>query len=166
MPIRVTNIEAGYYDKRGFHPLRRSLDYDPDRAGDDYSSQRDSMGLRYERKSKAKRAHRFVRGTAVNPQRRAAKLIPVRWSPAKVRRLKSGAVQVMIRNPGGGDYYHVHGHLYGDRYYNTLAQAKKAARRVSETAGEEIFLWDAAGHVIGKYMFGRLVSGSRARRKR
>lgn len=30
------NIAAGYYDQTGFHPIRSSKDYDPDRAGDDY----------------------------------------------------------------------------------------------------------------------------------
>ena len=67
MPVRITNVQAGYYDKHGFHPLRQSVDYDPERAGDDYSSRRDATGLAYDRSSKRKRAHRFVRGAAVNP---------------------------------------------------------------------------------------------------
>jgi hypothetical protein len=33
---RVKNVERGFYDKTGFHPLRSSKDYDPDRAGDEY----------------------------------------------------------------------------------------------------------------------------------
>jgi len=31
------NIAQGFYDATGFHPIRSSSDYDPDRAGDDYS---------------------------------------------------------------------------------------------------------------------------------
>jgi hypothetical protein len=33
---RVKNVERGFYDATGFHPLRSSRDYDPDRAGDEY----------------------------------------------------------------------------------------------------------------------------------
>lgn len=36
-PGRIQNISQGYYDGTGFHPIRASSDYDPDRAGDDYS---------------------------------------------------------------------------------------------------------------------------------
>ena len=34
-PGRIQNIAQGYYDGTGFHPIRASSDYDPDR--DDYS---------------------------------------------------------------------------------------------------------------------------------
>jgi len=37
MAMRVKNIAAGFYDSTGFHPVRSSADYDPDRAGDSYS---------------------------------------------------------------------------------------------------------------------------------
>lgn len=33
---RVKNVERGFYNATGFHPLRSSKDYDPDRAGDEY----------------------------------------------------------------------------------------------------------------------------------
>jgi hypothetical protein len=33
---RVKNVERGFYDATGFHPIRSSRDYDPDRAGDEY----------------------------------------------------------------------------------------------------------------------------------
>jgi hypothetical protein len=33
---RVKNVERGFYNSTGFHPLRSSKDYDPDRAGDEY----------------------------------------------------------------------------------------------------------------------------------
>jgi hypothetical protein len=32
---RRRNVAQGYYDQTGFHPIRSSPDYDPDRAGDD-----------------------------------------------------------------------------------------------------------------------------------
>ena len=35
--LRKRNVAMGFYDATGFHPLRSSPDYDPDRAGDDYS---------------------------------------------------------------------------------------------------------------------------------
>ena len=46
------NIEAGYYDQHGFHPIRWSKDYDPDRAGDDYSVGTDNRGLKKKPKKK------------------------------------------------------------------------------------------------------------------
>jgi len=33
---RRRNVQKGFYNQTGFHPLRSSRDYDPDRAGDDY----------------------------------------------------------------------------------------------------------------------------------
>ena len=30
------NVAQGFYDQTGFHPIRKSKDYDPDRAGDEY----------------------------------------------------------------------------------------------------------------------------------
>lgn len=47
-PGRVRNVE-GFYDATGFHPIRSASDYDPDRAGDDYSDVKP-------RKRKAKKA--------------------------------------------------------------------------------------------------------------
>ncbi len=51
MPLSVVrrNVQAGYTDAHGFHPLRGSADYDPDRAGDDYGARTDAGGLRYGR---------------------------------------------------------------------------------------------------------------------
>ena len=34
-PVR-RNVAEGFYDATGFHPIRKSRDYDPDRAGDEY----------------------------------------------------------------------------------------------------------------------------------
>lgn len=55
MATRRRNVQAGYYDKTGFHPLRRSKDYDADRAGDDYSSATDNAGLTKKRKNRTKK---------------------------------------------------------------------------------------------------------------
>jgi hypothetical protein len=32
---RRRNVAQGFFDQTGFHPIRSSADYDPDRAGDD-----------------------------------------------------------------------------------------------------------------------------------
>jgi hypothetical protein len=40
MAMRVKNVAAGFYNATGFHPIRSSSDYDPDRAGDDYSQRK------------------------------------------------------------------------------------------------------------------------------
>ena len=37
-PGRVKNIAAGFVDTTGFHPIRSSPDYDPDRLFDDTES--------------------------------------------------------------------------------------------------------------------------------
>ena len=34
-PLRG-NVAQGFYNETGFHPIRASKDYDPDRAGDEY----------------------------------------------------------------------------------------------------------------------------------
>lgn len=57
------NIAQGYYDGTGFHPIRASADYDPDRAGDSYS-QRAKPKRKPKAKAKAKRKA---------PKRKAAK---------------------------------------------------------------------------------------------
>jgi hypothetical protein len=49
------NIQAGYYDQHGFHPIRWSKDYDPDRAGDDYSVGTDNRGLKKRKKKNMRR---------------------------------------------------------------------------------------------------------------
>lgn len=49
------NIQAGYYDQHGFHPIRWSKDYDPDRAGDDYSVGTDNRGLKKRKKTRSKK---------------------------------------------------------------------------------------------------------------
>ncbi len=53
-PKRRRNIERGFYSATGFHPLRSSRDYDPDRAGDDYS-QRSAPRKRKAKKSRSRK---------------------------------------------------------------------------------------------------------------
>lgn len=53
-PVR-RNVAQGYYDATGFHPIRASKDYDPDRAGDEYSD----TGRK--RKAQAKKAKKRKR---------------------------------------------------------------------------------------------------------
>jgi hypothetical protein len=107
---RNTGVQAGYYDAKGFHPLRRSRDYDPDVAGDPYGARTDATGLKHSRYSKFKRAHKFSHGAAVNPRRKGkgqsiGSIIPVKWAEAKVKRVGK-QIQVMLfggkKNPGSG----------------------------------------------------------------
>jgi hypothetical protein len=51
-PGKVKNIAQGYYDATGFHPIRSSTDYDPDRLFDDSESGRSP---RRKKKAKAKK---------------------------------------------------------------------------------------------------------------
>jgi hypothetical protein len=82
---RRRNVERGFYNRTGFHPLRRSVDYDPDRASDDYGSRSDSTGFgRHGKKRKSPRSRARRRTTnpgplvvtlgAVNPRRRKTKV--------------------------------------------------------------------------------------------
>jgi len=36
----IPNVGEGFYDATGFHPIRKSWDYDPERAGDEYGTRR------------------------------------------------------------------------------------------------------------------------------
>lgn len=61
---RRRNIAQGYYDATGFHPIRSSSDYDPDRAGDDYS---DTGSRKRRSRSKAKGRKSKSKGRRRNP---------------------------------------------------------------------------------------------------
>lgn len=81
MALRVKNIAAGFYDAHGFHPIRRSPDYDPDRAGDDYGAAKDNIGLRYKR-SYSTAARRKAKAKAKpKARKRASKRTstPAKW---------------------------------------------------------------------------------------
>lgn len=54
MQAKRRNVERGFWNTTGFHLLRRSRDYDPDRASDDYSSRSDGKGFGKNRKNPAK----------------------------------------------------------------------------------------------------------------
>lgn len=95
MAMRVKNIAAGFYNATGFHPIRSSADYDPDRAGDEYSQRRPkakrkkrATGRKPKPKAKAHRRRTAKVGRKRNP-------IPVKWATAKVRKVGND-VQVML----------------------------------------------------------------------
>lgn len=79
--LRVRNVQAGFYDSAGFHPLRRSADYDPDRAGDDYGARTDGSGVRRKRARRTAKAKARKRNAGWGKQSRERK----RWSPGRVR---------------------------------------------------------------------------------
>ena len=54
-PGKVRNIAQGFYDATGFHPIRASGDYDPDRLFDDSESERSSRKKRKAKKKPAKK---------------------------------------------------------------------------------------------------------------
>lgn len=51
---RRKNVEMGYYDQYGFHPIRASRDYSPARAGESKDWRRDTK-RKAKRKATAKR---------------------------------------------------------------------------------------------------------------
>ena len=63
---RLLNISQGFYDASGFHPIRSSSDYDPDRAGDEYSD----TGRRKKRKPAKKAKARPKKRTAKKGRKR------------------------------------------------------------------------------------------------
>lgn len=108
MALRVKNIAAGFYDASGWHPIRRSPDYDADRAGDDYGAAKDNTGLKYMvRTKKGKRVKGRPRGHTVSlgrtkaameklaPRKRAKNPIPTKWVKANVKRVGND-IQVML----------------------------------------------------------------------
>jgi len=116
MPIRVKNVAQGFYNATGFHPVRSSWDYDPDRAGDMHSEggrKRKKARAKPKKRAAAKRKpaakKRVVRRTVKRTVKRAVKRtsakrklsrsrnpIPATFTSAKVRRLPSGDIQVLI----------------------------------------------------------------------
>lgn len=110
MPIRVKNVAMGFYDSNGiFHPIR---------ASDDYSRARAGEGRKKKAKKKAKTARkrkaapkrkattkrrtvkravkRTVKRGAKRGVKRSKNPIPAKFTTAKVRRLPSGDIQVLI----------------------------------------------------------------------
>lgn len=107
MAMRVKNIAAGFYNATGFHPIRSSEDYDPDRAGDSYS-QKSKPAPRRRKKAVAKRKHKPAarkrkpavrRGafpTNIQPDTmRKHNPIPTSWVAANVKRVGND-IQVML----------------------------------------------------------------------
>lgn len=101
MGLRVKNVAAGFVDATGFHPIRRSQDYDPERAGDDYGSAKDDAGLKYRMVTRGGKRVRVPAG-ALGPAKRKKKAasrkrnpIPTKWVKAQVKRLGDD-VQVML----------------------------------------------------------------------
>lgn len=50
-PGKIRNIAQGFFDQYGFHPIRASADYDPDRLSDDTEG---SYKRKRRKKTKAK----------------------------------------------------------------------------------------------------------------
>lgn len=97
MALRVKNISQGFYDATGFHPIRKSGDYDPDRAGDDYS---ETGRKRKKRKTKAKAKTGAKRKTkAAKSRRKAAPRKKARKTVGKVARRKTAKKVSRSKNP-------------------------------------------------------------------
>jgi hypothetical protein len=112
MAMRVKNVAAGFYNATGFHPIRSSADYDPDRAGDEYSQRsapkprRGKSGKRAAGRKAKPRARKHVRRKAspmpapgfspgAYQAPRTRNPIPVKWATAKVRKVGND-IQVML----------------------------------------------------------------------
>ena len=74
--IGKRNVAMGFYDLSGFHPLRRSADYDPDRAGDEYSQRSGKKRKATKKRSGAKKgtAKKKKKSTARSKGNPGAKL--------------------------------------------------------------------------------------------
>lgn len=124
MALRVKNVAAGFVDATGFHPIRRSPDYDADRAGDDYGSAKDSTGLKYRRKRVAPK-HRKPTTRRKATAKRKSTTRSRRANPRDNRGLDSSMareLELFITNDGD---------LYRQQYKPILANlATKKARGV------------------------------------
>jgi hypothetical protein len=105
MAMRVKNVAAGFYDAAGFHPIRSSPDYDPDRAGDDYSQRRRKPAAKRKKKATGRKPKARKHARRTPAVRRAASTlralgrkrnpIPIKWATAKVRKVGND-IQVML----------------------------------------------------------------------
>jgi len=163
MAMRVKNIAAGFYDSTGFHPVRSSADYDPDRAGDSYS-QRSPKAKRKKKASGRKprpKAHR-ARTAKVNRKRNP---IPVKWATAKVRKLGNN-IQVMLfpkrkvakrrRVNPCARYARREGYYVGSggSHHKTLKAANAEAKRISSEHGYVSVESEATGKTVSAFRNG------------
>lgn len=65
-PGKIRNVAQGYYDATGFHPIRASADYDPDRLSDD------SEGS-YRRRKKATKKSSRKKATTKKAKKKVSK---------------------------------------------------------------------------------------------
>lgn len=97
--VRRRNVEAGFHDEFGFHPIRSSRDYDPGRVGE---------GKRVSHRTKPRKRRTKVIGGKVVPWRKKAgweKKVPKhRKSTSRRRAIGRGnplGEEVIILNPRG-----------------------------------------------------------------
>ncbi len=81
---KVKNVQQGFFDQNGFHPIRASRDYDSDRLFDSENEPRRAKKKKPAAKKKRK-----------NPSQPAS-YIPSKWTTAKVKTNSKGQVQVML----------------------------------------------------------------------
>jgi hypothetical protein len=88
--MRIKNVAAGFYDASGFHPIRRSPDYDPTQLEEgDYQSRKDRRGLRYKMvKRGGKRVKVHLRKNPRLPRLRRG--LDYRWWPLGLAAGKRG----------------------------------------------------------------------------
>jgi hypothetical protein len=153
MAMRVKNIAAGFVDSTGFHPIRSSADYDPDRAGDDYS-QRSVRGPSAKRKKKAT-------GKKPKPgahRTRSKNPITTKWVTSKVRRVGND-IQVMLfpkgkvarrrakrrtaRRHNPGNRYSIKTQYTSFATANTITAARVALKGMQAAhPGSRIYIYD------------------------
>lgn len=110
MALKVQNVQAGYYDKFGFHPLRASADYSGEGSGGGGVSRLGPKSARTHKPTVMKKWRKAAQGKITAGIKRAKrktktasrkknpsleKLIPTKWIRAKVKRIGK-KVQVML----------------------------------------------------------------------
>lgn len=139
------NVEAGYYDATGFHPIRASRDYDADRAGDEYSTGRSTGrgAKKGKKKNPGTKAERAVKAQKKSAKRRVAVALAKylkQENPgkkivgAKVQKLKGGVIKItpIKANAAPQNGYVVY---QSGRGYMSLREANKAAKEESKQYG-------------------------------
>ena len=83
------NVEAGFWNATGFHPIRASRDYDADRAGDEYGDYGPGYGQGKKSARKPKKK---------NPVRKSRKKSIVLNNPGrvKIQQLPNGQIGVTV----------------------------------------------------------------------
>lgn len=94
MALRVKNIQQGFVDATGFHPIRSSADYDDERTGDNYEPRPRKRATKKRKPATKKRATKKAAKRKVTAKRK-----PARKANPALKKRKTTAKRKRVSNP-------------------------------------------------------------------